>query len=328
MISVIIPTRNRAELLTLALGSFTKQILDSALFEILVIDNGSTDCTAGVVNRFCDILPNLKYHHESEPGLHAGRHRGLRESQGDILVFTDDDIEALPEWLKSISEAFEDPEVAMVGGNNLPMFLEQPPSWLLRLWESSEFGEGKAFSPLSILELLTGKRFFSPYYVWGCNFAIRKSVLLQAGGFHPDGVPKELIKFRGDGETHVARFVEKSAKKCLFHPGASVYHKVTPERMTLEYMYQRSFNQGISDSYAELRDEYFHGITVRNKTNKLNKMIRWAYRKVKIMSQRDVEIKKVTIEMGKGYADGYTFHQKAFKTDPEVREWVLKESYL
>src|SRR5215216_4801701 len=102
MISVIIPTYNRATLLRKALQSIVKQTLSKKEFEVIVIDNNSTDNTAEVVSQYAYNWNNLKYFHESSAGLHAARHRGLKESAGEILVFADDDIEALPSWLEGI----------------------------------------------------------------------------------------------------------------------------------------------------------------------------------------------------------------------------------
>lgn len=328
LISVILPTLNRAELLKSALDSFTRQILEAEQFEVLVIDNGSTDHTLEVVNSFSESLPNLSYYHEPEPGLHNGRHRGLKEAGGDFLVYADDDIEAFPTWLSSIAESFKSPDVVMVGGNNLPMFINEPPGWLQRMWDSSELEGGKAIPSLSVIELPGVMREFSPSYVWGCNFAIKKSVLLAAGGFNPDGMPKELIRFRGDGETHVSNYVANSKLKCLFHPGASVHHKVTPGRMTAGYFRQRGFNQGVSDSFTALRASH-----VKNKSFQAHhgfgyRFVRWFYRKSKVWRIRDVEIRRITKAMAAGYAEGFTFHQRLFNTDSEVRAWVLKENYL
>ena len=328
VIFVIIPTLNRADLLNSALDSLTKQVLNTAEFEVLVIDNGSTDHTREVVTRFNDRLTNLSYYHETEPGLHNGRHRGLKESQGDLLVYADDDIEALPTWLSSVVEAFSHPDVAMVGGNNLPMFLEQPPGWLQRMWERPGLDGGKVLSSHSIIELPGAMREFSPSYVWGCNFAIRKSVLMAAGGFNPDGMPKDLIRFRGDGETHVSNYVESSGLKCLFHPGASVYHKVTPGRMTAAYFRQRGFNQGVSDSFTALRASHMKNASFQASHGLGYRMARWLYRKVKVWRIRDAEIRRVIKEEGAGYAEGFAFHQGFFKTDSELRAWVLKENYL
>jgi glycosyltransferase involved in cell wall biosynthesis len=198
LLSVILPTRDRARLLEQALRALAEQTLPPQRFEVLVVDNGSTDDTRTVA----EVTPGVRYVFEPKPGLHAGRHRGLKEATGDILVYADDDTRAMPGWLAAIAENFTDAAVALVGGNNYPDFLAPPPDWLARLWREPYLG-GHAISLLSVLELPEGRREISPLQVWGCNFAIRRQVLLDAGGFHPDAMPPELIRFRGDGETHV-----------------------------------------------------------------------------------------------------------------------------
>lgn len=326
MITVIIPTRNRADLLLPAIKSLLTQTLEKNCFEALIVDNGSTDHTAEVVSRFTNELPNLRYIHAQEPGLHVGRHRGMHEAKGDILVFADDDIEATPAWLESYHLLFSDSQVAMAGGNNFPLFIEPPPDWLKRLWEKPMLGGGRSIPALSILHLTGNARAFSPNQVWGCNFAIRKSVLMDAGGFHPDGMPKELIRFRADGETHVSRFVIESGLKCMFHPGASVYHKVTPERMSLNYFRQRGYNQGISDSYTALRNK---GTKKTAATRYLlHRVALWGWRKLNNRIYLNSEARKAMSELKQGYREGYAYHQQCYATDPEVYAWVHKQNYF
>lgn len=325
MISVIIPTRNRADLLGPALHSIAAQNLDSSAFEVIVVDNGSTDATSSVVESYQGRIRNLVAIYTPEPGLHNGRHAGMLSAKGEILVFADDDIEALPTWLESITEAFQDADVAMVGGNNYPKFLEEPPLWLKRLWQRSDT-QGYHFIPsLSVIEFTHAPKDISPYLVWGCNFSIRKDVLLQAGGFHPDGMPQELIRFRGDGETHVSRFVEKSKMRCVFHPGASVFHKVTPERMTFRYFYQRGYSQGVSDSFTSLRGNQ-SSEAPKSMFNFFRRVAGFAVRKVSdLMSGRDLSM--ALAELKKGHKAGFSYHQQAYRDDPEVRAWVHRSVY-
>lgn len=325
MISVIIPTRNRANLLAQALESILKQDLARYEFEVLVIDNGSTDDTQNVIDLYKVELTNLVGIYAPEPGLHTGRHAGMKAVKGDILVFADDDIEALPTWLSSIRAAFQDPQVAMVGGNNYPLFMQTPPDWLKRMWHRPTFRGYKSIPSLSVIEFTRSPRHMSPYNVWGCNFAIRKEVLLQAGGFHPDGMPKELIRFRGDGETHVSRYVAESGLKCVFHPGASVYHKVTPERMTFAYFRQRGFNQGVSDSYTQLRHQGWPSTS--GKRPFIKRVLDLAVRKALNLLD-STETRRVAAEWELGYREGYAYHQAAYRDDPEVREWVHRPTYF
>lgn len=328
MISVIIPTRDRADLLALALESLARQTLDALAFEVLVIDNGSRDATVEVCRASAVRLGNLRYFLAPEPGLHVGRHRGMREAKGDILVFADDDIEAFPSWLESIQEVFTDPSVAMAGGNNLPKFLETPPDWLACLWRQPRKHGLRAIPALSVIEFPLRRGEISPYQVWGCNFTIRKEVLLAAGGFHPDGMPKELLRLRGDGETHVSRHVAESGLKCVFHAGASICHLVTPDRMTFTYFRQRGFNQGVSDSYTVLRDLHLHGRLLEAAKLELRKLARRFYRSLRGYGVRDAKARHALRELEEGHAEGYAYHQQLFRTDPEVRAWVLKEDYL
>lgn len=324
MISVVIPTRNRADLLAQTLSSLRGQTLAREAFEVLVVDNGSTDATPGVIEAARHELGNVVGIHAAEPGLHVGRHAGLAAAAGDVVVFADDDIDALPTWLASIRQAFADPDVVLVGGNNYPLFVEDPPAWLLKLWNRSGAAGPRVLSALSVIEFQEAPASFSPYLVFGCNFAIRKDVLLAAGGFHPDGMPKELIRFRGDGETHVSRYVAASGKKCVFHPGASVRHKVTPERMTFVHFRDQGFKKGVSDSYAQLRmgPETAHP----QRRSLARAALGWLWRKASGLAD-DPDVRKALQHWETGCREGFAFHQRAYREDAEVRAWVHRPDY-
>lgn len=329
-LSVIIPTRNRSVLLSQALKSIRYQYLPAEDFEVIVVDNGSVDATQEVIENHKAKIPNLSSFFAEAPGLHVGRHLGMKAAKSDLLVFADDDIEALPSWLSSVQEAFKDPAVAMVGGNNYPMFLEPPPKWLLALWNRRTSRGLRSIPWLSVVEFDKPRVDISPYLVWGCNFAIRKDVLFKAGGFHPDGMPKELIRFRGDGETHVSRYVAESGMKCVFHPGASVYHKVTPERMTHDYFRQRGFNQGVSDSYTQLRQQDL-GVKSATKRSFVRRGLGYVFRKswsALLRLAGSAEVNRAFEELKRGHAEGFAYHQNAYLADAEVREWVHLERYF
>ena len=307
-----------------------QESLDNDEFEIIVLDNGSTDNTRTVVTGMGARFQNIRYFLDPEPGLHSGRHCGLREAKGELLTFADDDIEALPSWLESIVQSFADTGVVMVGGNNLPMFMEPPPPWLSTLWERSNLG-GRAIPSLSVLELPGGPRPCNPLLVWGCNFSIGKQTLIDAGGFHPDSLPQELIGFRGDGETHVSRYVARMGSKCIFHPGATVYHKVMPARMTISYFRQRAFNQGASDSFTELRRRHLETRGVSSWASVLEstrRRLRKIRGKLRAAMVREPDLRSLHRATMRCYDEGFDFHQQAFVTDPTVHEWVLKPSYL
>ncbi len=329
MLSIIIPTRNRSELLQKALESLTKQTLNANQFEVLVVDNGSTDNTAEVCQRFQGKLEKLRYFYEATPGLHIGRHKGYEEACGDILVYIDDDIEALPNWLEAIQDCFSNPEVALVGGNILPSYLETPPEWLIKLWKKSRIFNGNAIAALSLIQLPEGQYGISPLYIWGCNFSVRKDIVEKAGGFHPDGMPQELIRFRGDGETHISQYILDNKHRCLFDSRASVYHAVTPERMTMDYFKKRAFNQGISNSYAQLRAQVGSNHATKSPVKPFtSKLIPFLKNRVKNLLSYDSTLIQLERIIRKGYKEGYRYHQHAYRSDPAVREWVHRTHYF
>ena len=225
------------------------------------------------------------------------------------MVYGDDDIEATPTWLEGVMESFVDKSVALVGGKNLPNFESNPPEWILEMWEKGV--EKKVLGHLSILDFGDEIKEISPMYVFGCNFSIRKAILLETGGFHPDGMPQEIIKYRGDGESYVSRCIMDKGYKTIYNPKASVYHLCSTNRMTKKYFAQRSFNQGVSESYTDIRE-------AKNKSfwkTKLKILIK------KYLLSRDTIIEEELIR-------GYEYHQNEAKKDSNLMEWIKRDSYI
>lgn len=331
-LSVIIPTRNRASLLDRTINSITEQTLSTDDFEVIVVDNGSTDNTKEIAFKYEKAL-NLNYIYEPKPGLHEGRHAGLKNAKSDILVFIDDDIEAFPEWLETILKIFnKGKNIALVGGKNLPNFESNPPFWIMELWnERNE--SGQILGDLSILDFGNEEKEISPYYVFGCNFSIRKQVLIDAGGFHPDGMPFDLIRFRGDGESYVSNFILSSNLKAYYHPLASVKHWVSNDRMTEEYFCKRRYTQGISDAFTDLRSNKKENIVKEHSI--LNKAKNYIHLLLGFPQLNELaEIKKVSHKtdfdkrLAKSYQNGYTYLQNCYSLDDEVKTWVNKKKFL
>ena len=315
MLSVIIPTRNRAALLHKALESFRHQTLPADAFELIVVDNGSTDETAVVCREAQDWFNSFVYDFAPMPGLHVGRHRGLKLSRGDILVYGDDDIRAAPTWLAAIHEAFDRPEVGLVGGKCLPDYEVPPPAWEQGLW--NVLPEGRLNTFYSLVDLGDKGGEIPAHYVFGCNFSIRKSLLLKAGGFHPDGMPQDLLQYRGDGETAVSLAVEALGYRAWYSPEAAVYHHVSARRMTPAYIGARAFSQGVSDSYTRLRAKRGGGA-----------LESWLFHVIKskayaaFLSESLLRVRKVD------YHAGFAWHSRQIMQSAELRDWVVKVSYL
>ncbi len=323
-LSVVIPTLRRPGYLAEALASFAGQTFARDRFEALVVNNASDDETAGIAERFMGTIPNLRYIVEPSPGLHNARHRGMREARSDRLVFVDDDIEAFPGWLEGVWEGFVHHGAVMVGGKNLPKWGSEPPEWLIRLWTAGG-DDNRSLGYLSILDFGDSIRDIDPSCIWGCNFAIERSVLLAAGGFHPDAMPDGLLRFRGDGESHVSRYVAAQGLKAVYTPRASVYHKVPGSRMTLTYFRKRAFSQGISDSYSTIRG-WGGGRRPTLGARVFGRFLRGGLFD-HFFSQVLPTGRFIGMILEDSYWQGYRWHAGQFATDASLRDWVLRRDY-
>ena len=321
IVSVVIPTYKRSISLLCALQSIITQQTNFG-FEVLVMDNGcdlALQAEIGLVARQAAIP--VRYIAVPEIGLHNARHAGVRAAQGEILVFVDDDIIADQGWIQAIVGTFNDPDVHLVGGRNLPSYEEPPPTWLEAFWTRNPNGTAWC-GFLSLLDYGNKVCEIDPMYVWGVNFAIRKKTLGSLGGFHPDSVPWELRRYRGDGESAVTFEVKRLGLKSTYQPEALVYHIIPKNRLTVEYFEKRSYLQGVSDSFTQIRSKRQPDGVWRLILHRLRRVIRNRLREYYPDSSEEIG-QRVRIN----YHSGYEYHQREVRRDPELLKWVLRNNY-
>jgi glycosyltransferase involved in cell wall biosynthesis len=333
-LSAIIPTRNRDRYLINAVESLLAQTLENDAYEILVIDNASSDGTMQKVASLIESNINrIRYFYAEEPGLHVCRHLAARKAKGEIVTFTDDDIIAYDGWLEAIVGRFQDSNIALVGGKILPKWEGEVPDWIELFRNKTEYGW--TIGHLSLLDFGNSSREIPTKYVWGCNFSIRKPVLFECGGFNPDAMPQELIRYRGDGESGLCRKIQKKGYKAFYEPKALIYHRVPSERLTVEYFCRRAFNQGVSDSYTEIRR---NGGIVEATPNSPRKSstIRAGLKKLKSLTARlrfekdkvPARWRPIARQIAEARERGKAYHREKVAKNPELLPYILKKHYF
>ena len=133
-VTVIVPTRNRCRSLADLLGSLREQQPAGISWEVLVVDNGSTDDTSVMMESIkADFPVPLRYIYEPNPGLHNCRNRGALEAESTAVAFLDDDMILDKLWIKGARLVLEE-QASMVGGRILPLWEAQAPDWIKHLF--------------------------------------------------------------------------------------------------------------------------------------------------------------------------------------------------
>ena len=340
MVSIIIPTLNRVYQLLKTLDSINNLNVDYNLFEVIIVDNGSTDTTANQVQYFHSSKCNfsLFYFYDNTPGLLTGRHLGASKANGSILTFIDDDVLVSTNWLNSIiSATTNNNKFDLFTGPIFPYYEYCPPNWLEYFFQKSIDGNVSC-GWLSLAYYGDNIKEINPQLVWGLNFTIRKSVFFELGGFNPDNIISEYQHFQGDGETGLSLKAIKFNKKALYHPGILIHHQISANRMTIDYFEKRAFYQGICNSFSFLRNIHlFHNsndfLTIKKKLSlrkRLHIVKRFMVRYFSQYQNKNESDEKIQLiqRFNSKYKEGYDFHQNSFKNNPLVKEWVLKEDYL
>ena len=329
-LSVIIPTRNRRDRLAGLLDSLALQAPVSFDWEAIVVDNGSSDGTSSLcAEKIGSATFPLRYVLEPRPGLHYGRHRGACEARGAVLGYLDDDMLVAPSWIQGVHLLVDDEAKAVVG-RVLPEWEAAAPEWVDLLFQEIDGGRFSGY--LSLLDLGESERRVAPSLLIGCSLFIGKDLLFSLGGFNPDGMPEDLLRFRGDGETGLMKKFSKAGLECYYDPRATVHHIIDSHRVTLDYVCSRAFRQGISDSYTSIRAD--GGLTekgasprkrLRNKSPA--DIIRAALGKVR-QALRKEDHPEVRRRLRQAYLQGVEFHRAEVRRDPGLLNYILKETYL
>lgn len=199
-VSVIVCTYNGARTIDETLTRL--QRIDYPDFEVIVVDDGSTDATSEIAARHPFRLIRTE-----NLGLSSARNTGLAAAQGDVVAYLDDDAYPDPHWLQYLLQAFDEEDWACVGGPNLVPTRDPP------------LAHAVANSPGGPTHVLLTDR--EAEHVPGCNMAFRRDRLQEIGGFDP------CFRTAGD-DVDVCWRIQEQGWKIGYHPGALVWHHRRP----------------------------------------------------------------------------------------------------
>jgi glucosyl-dolichyl phosphate glucuronosyltransferase len=238
-ITVILCTYNRSQSVGSTLNSIAASVLpDSVAWEVLVVDNNSSDQTREVVSEVCRRYPGrFRYLLEPQSGKSHALNTGIREAQGDVLAFVDDDVTVEPTWLENLTAVLRDNEWAGAGGRIILQWPSALPRWL------SVDGPHARFPFPAFNQGVEAKQLIGPPF--GTNMAFRKEMFQKYGIFRTDlgPSPNEEVP-RPSEDTEFGRRLIAGGERLRYEPLAIVYHPVAEDRISKGYFLNWSFDLG------------------------------------------------------------------------------------
>ena len=227
-VSIIICTYNRADSLATTLESIHQVAVPlNWECEVLLIDNNSTDTTKAVVTAFIkNGFTSLRYIFEPQQGLSYARNAGMRAANGEIVVFTDDDVIVEGDWLVEIVKAFTEHDADCVGGKIKPVWPGKKPMWLSKRNENIlailDYGD-------DLREMGVGDE-----PLFGANFSFSKRILEKVGYFNTS-LGRMGNKLYGSEDTEMFGRIFTAGGKVIYQPQAVVHHILAPHRLKKAY---------------------------------------------------------------------------------------------
>jgi glycosyltransferase involved in cell wall biosynthesis len=239
-LSVVICTWNRAESLQKTLESIENcRVPDGTDWEVLIVDNNSTDATSVICQSFLQINPErYRYFIERKQGKSFALNTAIENARGDVIAFTDDDVLVGVDWLSALLSAFDDNDNVGAAGKIVPIWNSKKPSWFTI--------DGPYRLMLAIVAYDLGDqtqlcRIDNPPY--GANLALRKRAFDKYGLFRTDLGPVAGTTFRGEDSEYCRRLMSRG-ETVIYMPRAVVHHPVPEERTTKRYFESWYFDYG------------------------------------------------------------------------------------
>lgn len=239
--SVVVCTYNRAKYLAPALESIALQEYSKENYEIIIVDNNSTDNTEEIYKSVANKYPEvgLFYFRELEQGISYGRNRGVKEAKGEIIAFIDDDETVDKDYLAKLNELFLNySQAELCSGPVIPVYDSTPPNWL---------------SPYT-MRLITGAyykgdkiKIVGPKDYPGTGHAtFKKELFTKYGGFNTDLGRKGTSLMGAEDKDFFLRLINNGVA-CYYLPSAKIYHHIPDSKLTEDFFNRLTYAIGKSE---------------------------------------------------------------------------------
>ncbi len=229
-VSIIICTYNRSELLVSCLQSLVDQNVPASEFEVIVVNNNSTDDTAAVANGFADKFPRFLLVDETRQGLSHARNKGLEVAHHEWVIYLDDDAKAAPDFVARAQWMMAQGKYRVFGGIFLPWYKYGRPVWF-----KDHYASNKKYTTIRTLH--------GDDYACGGIMAFDKKLLVQYGGFDPNlGMIGGRLAY-GE-ETEVQFRMRRDGIAIGYDPDWIIYHLVAAYKLNVAWFFKASFAWG------------------------------------------------------------------------------------
>lgn len=246
MLSIIICTYNRDKYIYNVLKSLAENTLSKNLYEIVLINNNCTDQTSRECSRFAQDYPDVRFRSyiETNQGLSHARNRGIKESQGEILVYVDDDALVNKEYLQTYADFFHNhPDIDAAGGPIIPQYETAEPSWMSYFTKALITG----YKYLGDKE----REFPKNDYPGGGNAAYRSDVFKKVGLFNIK-LGRKGDSLIGAEEKDIFDKMTALGMRFFYLPNAILYHLIPEKKLSKEYFDRLTYSIGKSERMRTL----------------------------------------------------------------------------
>jgi glycosyltransferase involved in cell wall biosynthesis len=249
-ISIIICTYNRVFYLSKCLEHLKNQSSKPDDYEVVIVDNNSTDKTAEISKKFISENPHLfvKYIFESNSGLSHARNRGINESIGEVICFIDDDGFIFPEYIQNLKSCLiNNPKINAFGGKIYPMYESSPPKWMTRWLQPL----------LSVIDKGNNIVLFKgTHYPIGANMGFKRNLINKIGLFNTDLGRKGNSLLGGEEKDYFFK-IKKIKEPIFFLPNVKIHHIIPDNRVTESYIRRMGIGIGISERIRTIKNNKF-----------------------------------------------------------------------